>query len=251
MTVTCIIPAFNEGPRIATVAGIAARHPALAEVIVVDDGSADDTAIQAAAVPGVRVIRQAKNGGKTAALARGLACARGDFVLLLDADLIGLRAEDISALIAPALSGQAAVTISLRGNAPALWKRIGLDYISGERVVPRALLLPYLDALPGLPPFGFEVFLNHLLTDGRLPLAVVPWPGVSSPLKRRKYGFWRGLRGDVGMLADMFHVHGPITLMRQISAMRALRVTLPDAAGTSYKLLARPRPSTAPQTPHH
>lgn len=223
-TISCIIPAYNEGPRIAAVARIAARHPQLAEVIVVDDGSSDDTAAIAGAIDGLRLLRQPRNGGKTAALARGLAEARGQHVLLLDADLTGLDQRHLSALIAPVAQGRAQAAISLRGNAPGLWRRIGLDYISGERVLLRALLLPHLDRLPDLPAFGFEVFVNALLIEARSPLAVVHWPEVASPLKHRKYGLWRGLRADAGMLADMLRTQGPATLLQQIVAMRRMRV---------------------------
>ncbi|MDO5704457.1 MAG: glycosyltransferase family 2 protein [Paracoccus sp. (in: a-proteobacteria)] len=222
--VTCIIPAYNEGPRIARVARVAASHPAITETIIVDDGSSDDTAAQVAAIPGVRLIRQPRNAGKTAALARGLAQAQGSHTLLLDADLTGLTADHITALITPVAQTRAAVSISLRGNAPAPWRLIGLDYISGERVLPRNLIAPHLDRLTSLPPFGFEVFLNALITRAALPVAVVRWPDVASPLKHRKYGLWRGLRGDAGMIADMLRTHGPATLGRQIIQMRRLRV---------------------------
>ena len=69
----------------------------------------------AAKTSGVSLIRQAQNGGKTKALAAGFAAMRGDHVLMLDAALIGLTAEDVSALITPI---NADMTISLRRNAP-------------------------------------------------------------------------------------------------------------------------------------
>lgn len=55
------------------------------EVIVVDDGSHDRSAAVAAAIPGVRVVRQ-ENRGPSAARNRGLAVATGDLVAFLDAD---------------------------------------------------------------------------------------------------------------------------------------------------------------------
>ncbi|MDO5611778.1 MAG: glycosyltransferase family 2 protein [Paracoccus sp. (in: a-proteobacteria)] len=223
MRLSCIIPAYNEGPRVASVAQIAATHPGVAETLIVDDGSTDDTAAQAASVPGTRLIRQPRNAGKTAALAAGLMQARGSHILLLDADLIGLTHDHLGALIAPVEQGRAQVAISLRGNAPALWRLIGLDYISGERVLPRALIEPHIPRLNSLPPFGFEVFLNSLIIRENLPLAVIRWPTVASPLKHHKHGLWRGLRGDAGMIADMLRTHGPATLLNQIHRMRGLR----------------------------
>ena len=57
------------------------------EIIVIDDGSTDGTVAAAADRPGVRVIRQA-NAGKWAALNRGLAAARGEVVVAIDADTV-------------------------------------------------------------------------------------------------------------------------------------------------------------------
>jgi glycosyltransferase involved in cell wall biosynthesis len=224
MTVSCIIPAYNEAARIAQVLAPVLGHPLIDEVIVIDDGSSDATSAVVAAIQGVRLITLAQNIGKTAALAQAIAQAQGPLLLLVDADLIGLSAEDLTALIRPVLTGQADLSISLRQNAPWLWRWIGLDYISGERVLKKSLIAPQLDALPQLPKFGFEVFLNSLAIAANQRLAVVAWPGVVSPLKASKYGFWTGLRGDIGMIRDMMRAVPALGLLRQIVALRRLRV---------------------------
>ncbi len=80
-----IMPAYNEGASIAAVlAKVGAQLPD-AELIVVDDGSADNTADLAAGA-GATVIRQPYNKGNGAAVKAGIRAARGDVVLLLDAD---------------------------------------------------------------------------------------------------------------------------------------------------------------------
>jgi glycosyltransferase involved in cell wall biosynthesis len=223
-TVTVLIPAYNEAARIGSVLAAVAGHPDVLDVLVVDDCSSDDTADVAAGVPGVTVLRLAKNGGKTKALAAGLHAARGDLVALIDADLQGLTPADLAMLIAPVRAGKAAVSISLRGNGPRLWQWIGLDYISGERVLPKALLMPVLAELQALPKFGFEVHLNRMILAQGLPIKVVRWPGVTSPAKARKYGLMAGIRGDVGMIADMMRTVPPLELARQIIGLRRLRV---------------------------
>jgi glycosyltransferase involved in cell wall biosynthesis len=83
--IVALIPGYNEGPRIAEVVGGAAAY---LPVLVVDDGSRDDTAAQAGAA-GATVIEQQPNQGKGAALRAGFrrALADGaDAVLTLDAD---------------------------------------------------------------------------------------------------------------------------------------------------------------------
>jgi glycosyltransferase involved in cell wall biosynthesis len=224
MTVTVLIPAFNEAARIASVLAAVTGHPDVGEVLVVDDCSADDTAGVAGLVPGVTVLRQARNGGKTKALQAGLHAAKGDLIALIDADLIGLTPPDLTALIAPVRAGLAQMSISLRGNAPPPWRWIGLDYISGERVLPKALLLDAMAGVEALPRFGFEVHLNRMILSRRLPIAVVRWPGVSSPIKARKYGFMAGVKGDFGMIMDMMRTVPPLELAGQIVGLRRLRV---------------------------
>ena len=74
-----LIPAYQEGPRIGAVVEAASRH---LPVVVIDDGSRDDTAEQAAGA-GATVLRQVPNAGKGAALRMGfrhaldLGCRRG------------------------------------------------------------------------------------------------------------------------------------------------------------------------------
>lgn len=80
-----VIPGYQEGSRIATVVSAALRH---VPVVVVDDGSTDDTADRAEAA-GAKVIRQVPNQGKGAALREGFrhALAQGvPAVVTLDAD---------------------------------------------------------------------------------------------------------------------------------------------------------------------
>lgn len=221
---TCVIPAWNEAPRIGGVLAAVTGHPLIGRVLVIDDGSTDGTGAVARAF-GAEVLETGGNRGKTGALRLGLMQVTTPHVLLLDADLVGLTAGDVTALGQPVLEGRAKASVSLRGNAPGLWRMIGLDYISGERVLPMALLGPHLDALERLPRFGFEVFLNDLLIAQRLPLAVVDWPNVASPSKAHKTGgLWRGLLGDLRMLGDMFRTIGLRGCLRQIMAMRGLRL---------------------------
>ncbi|MFO1104922.1 MAG: glycosyltransferase family 2 protein [Amaricoccus sp.] len=223
-SVSCVIPVYNEGARVRGVLAALAFHPLLAEVLVVDDGSTDDTAALVAAEPGVRLIRLDANRGKTGALQAGIEAAGGRYLLLLDGDLLGLTPDHVTALIEPVLAGRADLSISLRENAPRLWRMIGLDYISGERVMARSLLDPHLAALPGLPRFGFEVFLNGVCIEAGARIAVVRWQGVRSPFKHAKHGLMRGVRADLGMMADIFRSAGPGRLARQIVTMRRLRV---------------------------
>ncbi|HMO58932.1 MAG TPA: glycosyltransferase family 2 protein [Roseiflexaceae bacterium] len=84
-SISVVIPAFNEGPRIAGVIdSIRAELPA-AEIIVVDDASHDNTAEQAA-VAGAHVIRRPHNIGNGAGVKTGVRAASGEVILVIDAD---------------------------------------------------------------------------------------------------------------------------------------------------------------------
>src|ERR1043166_4278720 len=98
--ISVLIPAYNEALRIAdTVAAVRtfAWEDQACEIIVVDDGSSDDTA-QRAQEAGADVVYRQANRGKGAALQVALALAQGEFLLLLDADL-GSSAQEAQALI--------------------------------------------------------------------------------------------------------------------------------------------------------
>jgi glycosyltransferase involved in cell wall biosynthesis len=84
--VIALIPAFNEAARVAGV--IQRAKPHVCEVVVIDDGSADDTSGVARAA-GARVIRHEQNRGKGATIVAGLEYFRqsnAEFAVLLDAD---------------------------------------------------------------------------------------------------------------------------------------------------------------------
>ena len=88
--------------------------------------------------------------------------------MLLDADLKGLREDDLTVLAAPVLEGRAAVSMSLRRNSLALFRWVGIDFVSGERVVGKSLLAEtVLQDIHALPRFGIEVFMNKRIIAAR------------------------------------------------------------------------------------
>jgi glycosyltransferase involved in cell wall biosynthesis len=108
--ISVLIPAFNEAERIgSTIAAIRTALPD-AEIVVVDDGSEDETARLAESAGADTVFRQ-QNAGKGAALSAAFELSRGDVLLLLDADL-GATAAEATALLHPVLNGEAEMTIA-------------------------------------------------------------------------------------------------------------------------------------------
>lgn len=220
--ISCIVCAYNEADRIRHILNAVRGHPALSEVIVVNDGSTDDTEARLAGEPGIRLISYAPNQGKTHALGRGIAAAQGEFLMLLDADLCGITASDIQALADPVLQGRTDVSISLRRNSLALYRALGLDFVSGERVIPAELVRAASETMTRLPRWGGEVFINSLIIRERLAIAVVDWPRVFNIRKYRKIGRWRGLFAELTMIGDAFQVLSPWGVVAQNLALLGL-----------------------------
>jgi glycosyltransferase involved in cell wall biosynthesis len=93
-TVSCVLPCFNEADNLAQLlpllSATLARCARDWEVILVDDGSTDHTAVLLSAWaqrPHFRVLQLSRNFGKEAALTAGLQAARGEVVVLMDADM--------------------------------------------------------------------------------------------------------------------------------------------------------------------
>lgn len=84
--VTVLVCTYNRAQYLPAALASALAQTWPCEVVVVDDGSTDDTAAVLARFPTVRAVHLPENRGKPAALARGLAEARGDAVLVLDDD---------------------------------------------------------------------------------------------------------------------------------------------------------------------
>ena len=169
-SVSILVPAFNEGPVIETAITslLELDWPAF-EIIVVDDGSTDDTYQRASKLEGrhgaatVRVVRKA-NAGKASALNTGLAVASSPFVLCMDADsrlgrdTLRVAMRHFANPRIGAVAGNVKVV-----NRGTLWTRLqALEYIQGLNLPRRAQgFLRVVNIIPG--PIG--VFRRHVLAQ--------------------------------------------------------------------------------------
>jgi glycosyltransferase involved in cell wall biosynthesis len=157
-----VIPAFDEAASIAAVVGDLRAAAPWHDIVVVDDGSSDETALRAAAA-GARVIRHPYNKGNGAAVKTGIRHCKAEFVLIVDGDGQH-RAAEALALIAPldpydlVVGARAAQTqasaVRRAGNAALNWLASYLterpipDLTSGMRAARRACLVEFLHLLP-------------------------------------------------------------------------------------------------------
>ncbi|MFA5384959.1 MAG: glycosyltransferase family 2 protein [Eubacteriales bacterium] len=108
--VEVLIPAYNEEERISETVSAILNVPEIDGVLVVDDGSTDDTAIKAR-LAGARVVSLPVNSGKGEALNRGVKELTAEIIVFLDADL-GPSAAEVKRLVDPVISGAADMTIA-------------------------------------------------------------------------------------------------------------------------------------------
>jgi glycosyltransferase involved in cell wall biosynthesis len=157
-SVSIVIPAYNEGNNIsATLEGIASQGDF--EIIVVDDGSNDDTSDKALK-SGVNVIRLPVNSGKGKALEKGVQKVTGEIIVFLDADL-GESSSEVTKLLKPIIDGFADVTVA---RFPRYSKRRGgFGFAKGlARMGIKLLTGEYFDEpLSGQRAMGKEI-LSHL-----------------------------------------------------------------------------------------
>ena len=230
--VSIIIPAYNESERLGdplkTILEFVSTTGRNAELIVVDDGSSDDTAKVAErafeTTPDIQsnVIRYEKNRGKGFAVKTGLLAAKADVALFTDADM-STPIDELSKLVDPILSGEYDVTFGSRALDRSLigtrqpWRReqggrvmnliirtmSGLPFADtqcGFKAFNLLKFRPLLDVMK-IDRFGFDVeFLfvanyNHL----RLKEIAVRWNDVEGS----KVSVFRDTRRMVSELAQI------------------------------------------------
>lgn len=210
-TVTVVIPAFNEGAHIAeqirNVRRVMQQTGWTFEIIVVDDGSADNTAAEAAQT-GVRVLRHRQNRGYGASLKTGIEVSRFDWILITDADGT-YPAAAIPKLLAGA-SENAMVVGARVGKTvkiplvrrPAKWflgklasylagQRLP-DLNSGLRLMRKDLIERYVHLLPS--GFSFTTTITLASACNNHPIEYIPIDyykrlGNSSIRPRHAYDF--------------------------------------------------------------
>jgi dolichyl-phosphate beta-glucosyltransferase len=224
LRLTVVVPAFGEAGRVGT--AVARLRAALAplgddvEVLVVDDGSPDATADEAAAA-GARVLRLPQNRGKGAAVRAGVLGARGRSVVFTDADL-AYPPEQVVAVLERLEEGWDVVVGSRRHPSSAdAAGASALRVVSGRLfniLTATVLLGQYRDTQCGLKGFradvgrllfshtrlerfAFDVEVLHLVERYRLSLTEVPVVLVRAPGSTVRVGL-----DALRMVRDLFRV---------------------------------------------
>jgi glycosyltransferase involved in cell wall biosynthesis len=202
------MPARDESLTIAGNVDAARNCSYVREVIVVDDGSTDDTA-DIARASGAKVITRADStGSKAHAMADGVAATDADAILFVDADCTGLTSAHLDAICEPFVAGRATMSLGAFDYG-RVWNAFVLRWhpLSGERIIPRWVW----DAIPPhkLDGYTIEMRINEVIAERRLKTVARTMKGVFHRTKRVKLGRWDGVLRTLDMYREVIGLLWP------------------------------------------
>lgn len=203
MSISVVIPAYNEATRISHVVRAVAECDFISEIIVVDDGSEDHTAAVSARCERAHVLRFPTNRGKGAAVLAGSRLASGEICLLMDADLTGITPAHLRDLTTPIETGKADMTVGVLSGG-GFWSDAGQGVspaLSGQRAMRRESLIK-IDGLSECR-MGVEVLINQAIRAEGGQILRISLEGVHHTLKEQKMGWRRGLRARGRMYREI------------------------------------------------
>ena len=192
MKVAAIVPAHNEARRIRPVLEALAAAPEVDEVIMVSDGSTDDTCAVAASVPGVLALELKRNKGKGGAMRYGAVSTDADVLIFFDADLVGLNQQHIHDLLEPVLKGEATMALGIFQGGR--WATDIAQYYSPGITGQRALLREVFLEIPDVEHvgYGIELAITYYVRHHGMISKYVPLRGITATMKEEKLGWIRG-----------------------------------------------------------
>ena len=202
-----LIPAYNEGERILNVLKVLRSVANIDSIIVVDDGSKDNTSevVQAYITqdPRIKLIRHKQNMGKGHAIMNAWRTTTAPYILMLDADLIGLTPDHVNALCEPVFRGKCDMTLGLfkGGNWKTDFSHWATPWLTGQRCLGRDMLQFVSDeAASG---YGLETAMTVAAHQQSWRVLKVPLYGMSHPISEVHRG---GLKGVANRIKMYSHV---------------------------------------------
>lgn len=208
MEIIALVPAFNEAPRIAKVLDILTDIDYINSVYVIDDGSIDKTS-EVAEQYNVILLRYIQNLGKGAALQTAIRLTSADYYLFIDADLIGLTAKHIDALIEPLFKDDKTVmsigTFKRGGKTSVNLAQKYFYILNGQR----CLRGSFAKELPDISwtRFGVEVFISKYAAMKNYKVCYPDLTGLTHYRKEEKMGFMRGFLYRLQMYREILHTY--------------------------------------------
>ena len=208
---SCVITAFNENPRILDVLKVATKIKNVDEVIVVDDGSVDNTSnVIESDFSQVKLIVHEINKGKVEAVRTGVNASKNNNLLLLDADLVGLVASEIEKALDIFENDNldCLVMLTEADKYNKLIRKIfkGTSYVAGDRIIKKETMQNVLKDT-SLKNYGLEIAENKYLLKNNCKVARFQLSAIDLG-KNSKYGIIKGTIGEIKMWRDIFKTAG-------------------------------------------
>ncbi len=216
--VAAILPVYNEGKHIRGVLNALHHVSLLREIIVVDDGSEDDSVEQILQAreedPRIHLRLHPTNRGKGEAIFTGWRSTHSPYILLLDTDLHGLTPQHILDLCLPVLKGEADMTMGLfrKGRLITDLSHLTTPWLTGQRCL-RAEILACVppEAAVG---YGFELALTAAAREHGYRIRRVFLKGVWHPPSEMHRGLRRGILWRAHMYAQIMRTAYILTRLK-------------------------------------
>jgi len=211
--VAAIVPAYNEEETLADVITVLKATGLVDEILVVSDGSTDDT-VHVSRSLRTKTIHLHRNYGKAMAMAIGISHTEAPVVLFVDGDILNLSEYLLGQLIEPVVSGSAEMAIGLRHRGWLLdWlhARTG-PHLSGIRCLRREIF----EAVPEeyLQGYTVETALNWAARQLDMRITTTVLCNLRHLIKERKRGVAAGARARLDMFAAVFSAWLALTWKR-------------------------------------
>lgn len=189
--ISVVMPAYNEAKNIGRVLNVLKETKFIDEIIVVDDGSNDQTAkiVETIKDKRLRLVLHKENLGKGAAMATGIRKAKNKLLLFLDSDLVGLKQEHMLKILSPiAFTGEADLSLGVfslkklhKSPSTKVANRI-FPGISGQRAIYKKFLPPIEKIQKSR--YGVDLLITRSVSKKRR--AIVVLEGLSQVIKENK-----------------------------------------------------------------
>ena len=225
--ISCIIPAYNEQANISRVLKVITTFPRFDEIIVIDDGSKDNT---------VNIVKQyqkdckhlklivnSHNLGKTGAIKKAVYMSNNELITICDADLIGLSHRNLNNLINPVIKNKCSMTILDRaGDRTIIIGFLNVAKLYGGE---RCFWKDDFEKM-NLPKNGgylLEIIMNMYYIMNNKKIQTVYCKNLYTVHQYTKMNFWKGVKNYLKMYKKIYDAATLADFVRQIVLIKDSR----------------------------
>lgn len=224
MSVSCLITFYNEGDILLSILRELKKVPQISQFVLVDDGSTNGLRAKIQKqFPSLQVLSLRKNRGKAAAVRKALPYIKEDTILLFDADLLGVKAHEVTKAIRTFFSkGFDQLIMENRGDNDYFDSILQKDLcLSGKRIMRTMDLAEVLKE--SIHRFELEVAINKYAIAHHHKIGWVRNTAYN-PHKIKKMGLLRGIERDITMTRQIVDYTGTIGYLEQMLYFAKLKI---------------------------